>query len=82
MPRGDNCWIEWAEELREQMMAQGVQEIDKSTDDIHRESGTQESLSKLQSRGFWNACQRGDPAWDALARAGFSLRFDPNDDGR
>ena len=82
MPRGDKCWVEWAEKLRINMMSNKLPKVVKSTADIHCETGTHEPLANVQSRGFWNSCQRGIQDWDALTKAGFVLEFEPNVDGK
>lgn len=82
MPRGDKCWVEWAEQLRVHMMTTKTPELSKSTLQIHQETGTHEPLTNLQSRGFWNSCQRGITDWDALTKAGFELEFEPNIEGK
>jgi hypothetical protein len=82
MPQGDRCWVEWAKNLRVQMMTQKLPAVVKSTSDVHRETGTHEPLTNLQSRGFWNSCQRGGTDWDALTKAGFELDFEPDENGK
>lgn len=64
------------------MMTGKLLELTKSTVEIHAETGTDETLASIQSRGFWNACQRGDTDWDALTKAGFDLDFVSNTDGK
>jgi hypothetical protein len=82
MPRGDKCWVEWAETLRVHMMTNKLAEVVKPTHDIHRETGTRESLRSLQSQDFWNSCQRGSTDGDLLTKAGFVLDFVPSEDGK
>jgi hypothetical protein len=64
------------------MMTNKVPELSKSAIEIHPEDGTHESLASMQSRGFWNSCQRGGTDWDALVKAGFELDFEPDENGK
>ena len=64
------------------MMTHKLPELTKATSDIHAESGTQEALATLKSKGFWNSCKRGITDWDALTKAGFDLDFSPDADGK
>lgn len=81
MVRGESCWKEWAEALRISMMQSRVTEVLKSVAEIKEETGTSESLRKLQAQDFWNASRVGKTDWDSLARAGFIIEFEPTPTG-
>jgi hypothetical protein len=52
MPRGDKCWVVWAEKIRIHMMTNKLEELTVATVDIHADTGTHETLANLQSQGF------------------------------
>jgi hypothetical protein len=77
--RDKNRWKEWADQLRQEMMAELTPNVTKSVDEITQETGTDKSPSVLRSRRFWNACQSGKKPNDTLAKAGFEIEFEPNE---
>ena len=77
-----NCWVKWASELHELMMANRLLAVTKRTADIHQESGTSQSLDDLQQPGFWNSCRREVQDWDTIFKAGLVIDFAPNEHER
>jgi hypothetical protein len=75
-------WREWADELRQTMMADLTPHVTKSIDEIIQETETQKSASVLGTERFWKACQVGEGANDMLSKAGFEIEFAANAEGR
>lgn len=73
-------WTTWADELRQEMMTGLTAEVTKSVAEITSETGTTQSASKLGSVRFWRACQAGDSPNDFLARAGFEIDFQEDEE--
>jgi hypothetical protein len=82
MSRDQKRWKEWADNLRQEMMAAKVGEITKTVADISLETGTDKTATTLQSARFWNACILGEGSYAILTRAGFELSYVPNPEGR
>ncbi len=74
-------WKDWADRLRQRMMSELTPDTTIAIADIAEETATNKPLSVLQSRRFWQSCQAGQAANDTLAKAGFDIDFEPNDDG-
>lgn len=68
-------WKNWADGLRQKMMASLNPEVTKSVDEIVTETSTIKSESTVRSERFWRACQLGESPNDVLARAGFEIEF-------
>lgn len=66
--------------MRQEMMGELTPQVTKSVDNIIQETRTDKSSSVLHSRRFWNACQAGKGANDALVKAGFEIEFEPNEE--
>jgi hypothetical protein len=75
-------WKEWAEELRQTMMADLTPQVTKSVEEIIRETSTEKSPSVLGTPRFWKACQAGKGTNDTLSKAGFEIEFGPNAEGK
>jgi hypothetical protein len=75
-----NRWKTWADGLRQEMMTGLTAEVTKSVAAITSETGTTESESKLGSVRFWRACQVGASPNDFLARAGFEIDFQEDEE--
>jgi hypothetical protein len=75
-------WKEWAEELRQTMMAELTPEVTKSVEEIIRETATDKSSTVLGTPRFWKSCQAGKGTNDTLSKAGFIIEFGPNAEGR
>jgi hypothetical protein len=82
MTREQKRWKDWADTLRQEMMAGLVGEVSKTVDDISKETGTEKSDSTLHSQKFWNACIRGEGSNATLCRAGFELSYVATDAGK
>jgi hypothetical protein len=82
MSRDQKRWKEWADALRQTMMAAKVGEVTKSVAEISHETGTEKAASTLQSRKFWNACIAGEGSYATLSKAGFELSYEPNGAGK
>jgi hypothetical protein len=82
MSRDQKRWKEWADNLRQEMMAAKIGEITKTVAEISRETGTDKSASTLQSPKFWNACILGEGSHATLTKAGFELSYVPNGSGK
>jgi hypothetical protein len=74
-------WKEWADRLRQQMMADLTPEVAISVERIMTETRTDKSPSAMRSQRFWNACQTGDASNNVLSKAGFHVEFLPNAKG-
>jgi hypothetical protein len=72
-------WREWADRLRQEMMAELTPEVTKSVDSITRETGTDKSRAMLHSQRFWHACQTGKGPHDTLVKAGFEIEYQANE---
>jgi len=75
-------WKEWADGLRQTMMAQLTPQVTKSVEDIIKETATEKSVSVLATQRFWKACQAGKGTNDTLAKAGFEIEYESNTDGK
>lgn len=75
-------WKEWADSLRQTMMAQLTGHVTKSVDEIRKETATDKSASVLGTQRFWKACQAGTGTNNTLSKAGFELEFEPNAEGK
>ncbi len=82
MSRDQKRWKEWADTLRQSMMAGRIGQITKSVDEISQETGTEKSATTLHSQKFWNACRDGEGSHGTLSKAGFQLSFAPNAAGK
>jgi hypothetical protein len=82
MSRDQKRWKEWADNLRQLMMAAKVSEVTKTVAEISQETGTDKSASTLQSAKFWNACILGEGSCEMLTKAGFELSYTPNGEGK
>jgi hypothetical protein len=78
MPRGDNCWKNWGEDLRVRMMRQKVASVTLPVEQIYQEVGTGEPFANLQKYSFWNSCRNHIPYWDTLHKAGIEVDFEIN----
>ncbi len=78
--RDKKRWTEWADRLRQEMMAELTPRVTRSVARIIEETGTDKSPSVLRSRQFWNACQSGKGPNDTLVKAGFEIEFEPNEE--
>lgn len=73
-------WKNWADGLRQEMMSSLTAEVTKSVAAITAETITTKAESTLRSVRFWRACQTGKSPNDFLARAGFEIDFQPDDE--
>ncbi len=83
MSVGDKVrWKEWADGLRQTMMADLTPHVKKSVVEIIKETATEISSSVLETQEFWKACQAGKGTNDTLSKAGFEIEFGPNAEGK
>jgi len=75
-------WKEWADALRQSMMAELTPEVTKTVQEIIKETATEKSPTILVSQRFWKSCQTGKGTNDTLSKAGFEIEFGPNEDGK
>ena len=75
-------WKSWADDLRQQMMTNLVPTSTKSVAAIIEESRTETSETILATPRFWKALQAGNGSNDVIAKAGFTIEFEPNADGK
>ena len=75
-------WKEWADGLRQTMMADLTLQVTKSVVEIIKETATEISSSVLETQKFWKACQAGKGTNDTLSKAGFEIEFGPNAEGK
>jgi hypothetical protein len=68
-------WKNWADRLRQEMMASLTTEVTKSVETITAESATTKAENILRSERFWRGCQSGKSPNDFLTRAGFEIEF-------
>ncbi|MEQ8786988.1 MAG: hypothetical protein RIC55_11840 [Pirellulaceae bacterium] len=72
-------WKNWADTLRQEMMANLTAEVTKSVETITTETATTKAASTLRSVRFWRACQEGARPNGVLAKAGFDIEFEQDD---
>lgn len=77
-----NLWKNWADALRQKMMANLAAEVTKSVASITSETATSKTEGTVQSSRFWKACQSGVRPNDSLMAAGFEIEFVPDDDSK
>ena len=75
-------WKEWADDLRQTMMAELTPYVTKSVEEIIKETATEKSASVLGTQKFWKACQAGKGTNDTLSKAGFEIEFESNAEGK
>jgi len=75
-------WREWADDLRQTMMAELTRHVTKSIEEIIEETATEKSASVLGTQKFWKACQVGKGTNDTLSKAGFEIEFESNAEGK
>ena len=68
-------WKNWADELRQEMMTSFTTEVTKSVEAITAETATSKAASSLRSARFWESCRSGKSPNDFLAKAGFEIEF-------
>lgn len=73
-------WKEWADRLRQKMMTSLMAEVTKSVDAIAAETATTIAEKTLRSVRFWEACQSGIAPHEVIAKAGFLVDFQPEED--
>jgi hypothetical protein len=73
-------WKNWADSLRQKMMTGLTPEVTKSVQVIVSETATSKAESTLRSANFWRACQLGRSPNDVLAKAGFEIEFQPDEE--
>lgn len=74
-------WKKWADHLRQKMMTSLTAEVTKSVDSIVSETATTMAQRTLRSVRFWEACQSGQAPSDVIAKAGFLVDFQHDEDG-
>ncbi len=75
-------WKEWADGLRQTMMADLTPHVTKSVEEIIKETATEISSSVLGTQKFWIDCQAGKGTNDTLSKAGFEIEFESNAEGK
>jgi hypothetical protein len=73
------AWKDWLDELRQAMMTGLTAEVTKSVDEITSVIDTTKNDSTLRTERFWRACQLGESPNDVLAKAGFEIEFQPDE---
>ncbi|MDA1053876.1 MAG: hypothetical protein O3C40_25790 [Planctomycetota bacterium] len=73
-------WKTWADGLRQEMMTSLTEEVTKSVESITSETATTRAESSLRSVRFWRACQLGESPNDCLAKAGFEIEFQQDEE--
>ncbi|HEU0068070.1 MAG TPA: hypothetical protein VFQ26_02260 [Nitrospiraceae bacterium] len=74
-------WKEWAERLRQRMMAELTTEVALPVERIRTEIKTDKSASAMRTRKFWTAFQAEADTNNVLRKAGFHIDFVPNANG-
>lgn len=82
MARGDACWKNWGEKLRQRMMRQKCVSVTLPVEQVYEEVGTDEPFANLQTYSFWNSCRNHVQYWDTLYKAGIEVDFDTNAQGK
>jgi len=82
MPRGDQCWKDWAIELRKRMYRDKCSEITLTIDEIAKGTGADMTREDLCSRSFWSACRDAKEYFDTIPRQGLQIDFDPTAEGK
>ena len=75
-------WKEWADGLRQTMMADLTPHVKKSVEEIIEETATEKSASVVGTQKFWKAFQTGTGTNDTLLKAGFEIEFESNAEGK
>ncbi len=75
-------WKDWADGLRQTMMAQLTPQVTKSIAEISKETATEKSATVLGTQRFWKACQAGTGTNNTLSKAGFEIEFESNEEGK
>ncbi len=75
-------WKEWADGLRQTMMADLTLQVTKTIEEIIEETATEKPSSVLGTQRFWKACQAGKGTNDTLSKAGFEIEFGSNAEGK
>ncbi len=75
-------WKEWADGLRQEMMGSRTTDVTKSVDDIVAATATTKGVKTVRSERFWLAHQAGESPNEVLAKAGFEIEFETDDDRR
>lgn len=73
-------WKQWADHLRQEMMANLTPDVTKSVEAIASETATTKGEKTVRSERFWRACQAGESPNDALTKAGFEIEFEAGED--
>jgi len=73
-------WKNWADGLRQEMMGGLTAHVTKTVDVVISETASTTAVSTLRSERFWRAVQIGDSPNEVLAKAGFDLEFEQDDD--
>lgn len=73
-------WMNWAENLRKEMMTGLTPNKTKLVADIISETGTTKSETVVSSLRFWKDCQQGKGPHGCLIAAGFEVEFIPCED--
>ena len=75
-------WKEWADCLRQEMMGSLTTDVTKSVDAIVTATATTKAEKTVHSERFWLGCQAGKSPNEVLAKAGFEIEFETDDDRR
>ena len=75
-------WKAWADGLRQEMMGSQTADVTKSVDAIIAATATTKREKEVRSERFWLACQAGTSPNEFLAKAGFEIEFESDDDRR
>lgn len=74
-------WKEWADRLRQRMMADLTPEVALPVERIRTEIKTDKSASAMRNRKFWSSFQVSADTKNVLTKAGFHIEFVPNAEG-
>lgn len=73
-------WLNWAENLRKEMMTGLTPHTTKLVSEIAEETKTTKSAKMVGSPRFWKDCQSGKGPQGCLVGAGFVVEFAPSED--
>ena len=75
-------WKEWADCLRQEMMGSRTTDVTKSVDAIVTATTTTTAEKTVHSERFWLGFQAGTSPNEVLAKAGFEIEFETDDNRR
>ncbi len=79
MPRRYKGWASWTIELRKRMYRDNCPEATVTIDEVAQGIGA-ETPGVIDSKRFWDACRECRGGFDAIAKQGLEIEFEPTAD--